>query len=89
MSMKAQNIIMVLCVAAVLAGWVYCDSIGDIPGNRVTQSNGLNVSKHTTFMNGAPALNGLTLVNGAVLSNGVDLALALMDLASRPLAKKD
>jgi hypothetical protein len=81
--MKTRNIITLLWVATVLGGCAQGSSVGSLPANRVTQSNGANVSKNTTFINGA------MFPNGASLPNGASRALALTNLATRPLAKKD
>ena len=87
--MKTRNIITLLGVATVLGGCAQGSSVGTLPANRVTQSNGAPVSKGTTFMNGTILRNGAQLPNGAMFPNGASRAIALTNLATRPLAKKD
>jgi uncharacterized lipoprotein YbaY len=93
--MKIRNIIAVLWMASVMGGCAQSSTIVTAPANRLTSSNAPTVSKHTTYMNGATLQNGASLPNGAQLPNGTSLpngkscTLALTNLATRPLAKKD
>lgn len=82
--MKTQKIIVILWVTAVLAGCAQSGSVGTMSDNRVTQSKSPALSKGSTFMNGLVKVD-----NGASLVNGKSPALALMNLASRPLGKKN
>jgi hypothetical protein len=82
--MKTRNVIIILSLATVLGGCVHDASVGTMSNNRV-QYNGHSLNGRT--LNGHE-LNGRSL-NGINLKNSINQALALKDLASRPLAKKN